>query len=52
MPALPIDIIVAAVESDESLGFCLECGTEHAGIEPDARRYHCNLNLALKDEAF
>jgi len=22
-------------------GFCLACGLEHEGIEPDARRYKC-----------
>lgn len=22
-------------------GFCLICGLEHTGVEPDARRYRC-----------
>jgi hypothetical protein len=22
-------------------GFCLICGLEHGGVEPDARRYRC-----------
>ena len=25
----------------ENLGFCLNCGAETDGVEPDARRYHC-----------
>jgi len=36
-----IDQIVEAVESGEYLGFCLECGAEHDGCEPDAREYEC-----------
>lgn len=24
-------------------GFCLRCGAEAEGIEPDARRYHCEV---------
>ena len=32
---------MTAVESDENIGFCLDCGEEHSGIEPDARRYEC-----------
>jgi hypothetical protein len=26
---------------EESLGFCLGCGTTAHGVEPDARRYDC-----------
>lgn len=44
-PSLTEDVIVEAVErSMESLdnpGFCIECGMEHDGVEPDARRYPC-----------
>ena len=28
--------------STDFLGFCLICGTEHSGVEPDARNYTCN----------
>jgi hypothetical protein len=35
--------IMAAVESGEYLGFCLACGGENDGIEPDARDYECQL---------
>jgi predicted RNA-binding Zn-ribbon protein involved in translation (DUF1610 family) len=26
---------------DGTLGFCLACGTEAEGVEPDARKYRC-----------
>jgi len=26
----------------DNLGFCLECGTETDGVEPDARQYRCD----------
>ena len=39
------DVILEAVERrNESLdnpGFCLICGLEHGGIEPDAQNYEC-----------
>jgi Zn finger protein HypA/HybF involved in hydrogenase expression len=33
--------IESAMASDESIGWCAECGAEHACIEPDAENYHC-----------
>ena len=33
--------LMAAVEADDNLGFCLACGAEHDGLEPDARRRTC-----------
>jgi hypothetical protein len=30
-----------ALSSDESIGFCIECGAEHYCCEPDAREYKC-----------
>lgn len=30
-----------AVESDRNAGFCLACGEEASGVEPDAREYKC-----------
>lgn len=41
MPKVTMDAIIAAVEADDNLGFCLACGTEVSGVEPDARRYTC-----------
>jgi hypothetical protein len=29
------------VNSLDNPGFCLECGNEQGGCEPDARRYEC-----------
>lgn len=43
-----IDDVIHAVECDDSLGFCLECGEEHDGIEPDARKYKCEKCGAMK----
>ena len=36
-----IDDVMAAVEADENAGFCLKCGAEAYGVEPDARKYKC-----------
>lgn len=34
--------ILAAVEADELVGFCVVCGAESDGlVEPDARKYKC-----------
>ena len=30
-----------AMVDDESIGFCLACGEQAYGVEPDARRYTC-----------
>jgi hypothetical protein len=38
---ISVDDIVRAIESGEYMGFCIACGLEHMGIEPDARRYPC-----------
>lgn len=38
---LSVDDVVAAVEADDSLGFCLACGAEAFCVEPDAREYEC-----------
>ena len=36
-----MDQILEAVEADDNIGFCLACGEEHYGVEPDARQYPC-----------
>ena len=41
MPKITIDRILEAVESGEDMGFCLACGDEACGVEPDARKYEC-----------
>jgi hypothetical protein len=44
-PDITVDRIVAACErrmtSLDNPGFCLACGLEVEGVEPDARRYEC-----------
>lgn len=35
------DYFMAVLESDEPVGFCIACGLDHYGIEPDARKYRC-----------
>lgn len=36
-----IEQVLAAVEADDCRGFCLACGSEAYGVEPDARRVTC-----------
>jgi len=38
---LNIDEVMEAVERDDHAGFCIECGNEQYGCEPDARKYEC-----------
>lgn len=38
---LSIDDVMAAVSEDHSKGFCVACGEEADGVEPDARKYIC-----------
>lgn len=44
-PAVTLDIVMEAVERSHSSldnpGFCVACGEEASGCEPDARRYEC-----------
>ena len=35
------DDLIDAVSRDDNTGFCLECGNEQLGVEPDARGYRC-----------
>lgn len=41
MAKVSLDRVMEAVESGESVGFCLACGSEAYGVEPDAREYEC-----------
>jgi len=41
MAKLTIDQIMDAVESGDDMGFCIACGAEAYGVEPDARKYEC-----------
>ena len=40
--SITIDRIIDAVEQDDNIGFCLACGEETSGVEPDAREYECD----------
>lgn len=35
------DRLMEAVENGEYIGFCIKCGAEAYGVEPDAREYEC-----------
>lgn len=41
MAKVTLERVMEAVEEDNSLGFCLGCGAEASGVEPDAREYKC-----------
>ncbi len=45
---IPMDDVVQAIAADECLGFCLECGEEAHGVEPDACEYECELCGAMR----
>lgn len=36
-----LEQVLKALESDDYIGFCLACGAEAYGVEPDASRYTC-----------
>ncbi|MCC6149879.1 MAG: hypothetical protein IT461_06485 [Planctomycetes bacterium] len=38
---IEIAAVMAAVERDDCTGFCIACGEEQSGCEPDARRVEC-----------
>lgn len=40
--------IMQAIEADDNMGFCLACGEEAYGVEPDARGYECECCGARK----
>jgi hypothetical protein len=41
MAKITIEQVMEAIESGDSMGFCLACGEEAYGVEPDARKYKC-----------
>lgn len=40
-PSVTLERIMEACEADDCCGFCLACGDDAYGVEPDARRYEC-----------
>lgn len=49
-PSITPDRVCAAVEARmttlDNPGFCLECGEDAMGVEPDARKLQCEMCLA------
>ena len=41
-PDVTIDEVMEAAERQDNSGFCLACGEEADGVEPDAREYPCD----------
>ncbi len=41
MSKVTLEQVMEAVQEDRNSGFCLACGAQHDGVEPDARRYIC-----------
>ena len=40
-PKVTLEQVMEAVEADDYRGFCLACGADAHGVEPDARRIRC-----------
>lgn len=40
---LDFDTVAEAVRRDDGTGFCMSCGEEASGVEPDARNYPCEF---------
>ncbi len=38
---ITLDQVMAAIEDDDNLGFCVACDAEVMGVEPDAHDYEC-----------
>jgi hypothetical protein len=35
------DRVIEAIESGDYIGFCIDCGEDQEGVDPDAERYEC-----------
>jgi hypothetical protein len=46
-PSVTVERVQEAVESEmttlDNPGFCLACGADAEGVEPDARNYECQV---------
>lgn len=42
-PKLTSEQVTEAAAADTNTGFCLTCGGEHDGVEPDARKHQCDF---------
>jgi hypothetical protein len=43
-----IETVMSAIEDGDMIGFCIACGEEASGCEPDARKYTCESCGAKK----
>ena len=41
MVKIDSDALIEMLERDDNEGFCIACGEEAYGVEPDARKYEC-----------
>jgi len=45
--SITLDVVIEAVKrgmsSVDNPGFCIACGEEVEGVEPDARKYECDF---------
>lgn len=41
MSVIDIEYLIECVECDDLIGFCVKCGNDQYGCEPDARKYEC-----------
>ena len=41
--AVTLGQVIDAMGSGDYVGFCIACGTAHEGVEPDARKYPCEM---------
>lgn len=39
--SVTLDRVTDVVEADDNQGFCIACGADAYGVEPDARQYEC-----------
>lgn len=55
-PSITIDRIIEAVERHQTTldnpGFCLACGEEVEGVEPDARKYECECECCGEKKVY
>jgi len=40
--------VLEAIQRDDCTGFCVSCGNEQNGCEPDARNYECEACGEMK----
>ena len=45
-----LEQVLQALEADDNLGFCLSCGAEAYGVEPDAR--HCTCEACGEPQVY